>query len=690
MNFSPSNPLNAFSAAVLATVLVVTSALLAEARAQGRPFNIPDLSSYNCGSVDAGSASSVRHVGQVIKGRYYEWHEIYADVGGRQKLACISLVVPEARQMSVGEARAFLKDASAVGTPDTSSFQAPRQEYQNSATDPLHVPPMPLKRAIKPAPGTGSKEKQAGEIEVPPIPAIKSFKASGKTAPGKETVISKAGPQAPPFSYETPALLGVDDRVVVSDTLSHPWNTIGYLVVTFPTSVSFRCTGVLVSAYVVLTAGHCIHDQNLGGFFDSATFYPGQYQSPQGSGSVIRPYANSDVAFARTTEAWTQISGEDAYPVNEYRNDIAAIQFDTPFTFTSTFMPVLFGDTTSSVTSSGYPASVRGQSTFSQYFASGPETTVSNTYRSFFVREFAVDGSGGNSGGPFFSTDTPTNQQRLVGLLSYADAINDQSGGPWYSSFNQSLISDWMSFIPQSAASVEGLRVPAVFSSTQSNSRSFLRFFNSGSSAGTVEVTLANYQTGDTLGAWTSSSIPAGAELQFFIQDIEDGLGQTFPIPDFYSVSIRPSFSGYFQHVLWKPADGTLTNLSTCNTGTVTDFTTAIGVHSSLLQNGYPSSIVIHNTGTSNSIASLGVYDARNGKKITSYLAGSVSANGQLIVQVADLESGVFPPINPSGDMYHYVITLENSFPGYIQHLVNNETVGVITDMTAVCALTPQ
>lgn len=678
------------SAIALAIAALTAAAQLSVTTAQDRPFNIPNLSSYNCAAVDAATAAGVRHMGQVIKGRYHEWHEIYTNVAGQQRLACISLIVPEARQMTLGEARAFLKDASAVGKPNTSSIQEAPQGFQNSAVEPLDVPPMPLRRAIKPAPGTGFKEKQAGEIEVPPIPAIKTFKKAGPS-PVNQSENKTAAPKAAPFSFVSPATLGVDDRVAVSNILTSPWNTIGYLVITYSTNESFRCSGVLVSAYVVLTAGHCVHDQNKGGFVDSATFYPAQYQSPPGSGSPIRPYSNSDIAFVKTTQAWTQISGEESYSVFEYRNDFAAIQFDTPFTFTSTFMPVVFGDTTSNIRSSGYPAVVAGQSTFSQYFDDGPETSASNSFESFSVREYATDGSGGNSGGPFFAVDPITQQGRLMGILSYADDQDDESGGPWYSSFNQSLVSDWMSFTPESATttSVEGLRVPAIFSSAQPSSRSFLRFYNAGPSAGTVDVTLANYQTGEVLGTWTSPSIAASAEVQFFIQDIENGADQTFTIPSFYSASIRPTFAGYFQHVLWKPADGILTNLSTCDTRTTSDTTTAVGVHSSLLQNGYPSSIVIHNTDTSSVFVMLGIYDARNGQKITNYSAGSVPANGQLIVSVPDIESGVFPPINPTGTMYHYVVKIEGTFTGYLQHLVDNQSAGVVTDMTAVCTLTP-
>ena len=681
----------------LSAALVALTALAAlfwsnSASVQNRPFRIPDLSSYNCAAVDAVTAAGVRHIGQVIKGRYHEWHEIYANVGGEQRLACISLIVPEARQMNVGEARAFLKDATSVGAPDAASpttSETP-QAFQNIVIEPPNVKPMPLKRAIKPTPGVGLKEKKAGEIEVPPIPAIKSFK---KTAPlpVKESNHSAAVPTAPPLSFKTPVTVGAEDRVEVANTLTYPWNTIGYLSVTYPNNQSFRCSGVLVSAYVVLTAGHCIHDQTQGGFVDQVRFYPAQYQNMPANGIPVRPYANSDIAFLKTTQTWTEISGEENYIITDYRHDFAAVQFNTPFTFTNTFMAVVFSDTTANITSTGYPASVSGQSVLGQYTDDGPETSASSAFESFHVREFAVDASGGNSGGPFYVVDQGTGIGRLVGILSYGNEVDDESGGPWYDPFNQPLVSDWMSWTPGSAstASTDGLRVAAVFSSTQSSSRSFLRFYNSASSSGTVEVALADYQTGDVLGTWTSSSIAAGSELQFFIQDIENNADSAFTIPSFYSISIRPTFSGYFQHVLWKPADGTLTNLSTCDTTATSDTTTAIGVHSSLLNNGYPSTVVVHNTGSSATNVLLGIYDARNGNKITTYSTGLVPANGQLILTVSEIEAGLVPPLNPTGTMYHYVIRVENNFTGYVQHLVENQSAGVITDMTAVCTLVP-
>ena len=45
--------------------------------------------------------------------------------------------------------------------------------------------------------------------------------------------------------------------------------------------------------------------------------------------------------------------------------------------------------------------------------------------------------------------------------------------------------------------------------------------------------------------------------------------------------------------------------------------------------------------------------------------------------------------ITPSGTMYHYVVKADTAFTGYLQHVVNNVSDQVVTDMTAVCKLAP-
>ncbi|MEQ9448959.1 MAG: hypothetical protein RLN70_08640, partial [Rhodospirillaceae bacterium] len=202
----------------------------------------------------------------------------------------------------------------------------------------------------------------------------------------------------------------------------------------------------------------------------------------------------------------------------------------------------------------GYPANINGLLAYGQYTHNGAETSRSSALRSSSVREFAIDSTGGNSGGPFLSFDEETGQARLVGISSYGSGINDLAGGAWYSLSNRALVSDWISWSPNaaSAGSVDGRRLAAVFSSADTAAQSFLRFYNSGENAGTVEVTLSDYISGNVLGTWTSPSIPAGAQHQHSIKDIEDGANQAFARPALYSVSVRSTFAGRFQHVLWR------------------------------------------------------------------------------------------------------------------------------------------
>jgi len=202
-------------------------------------------------------------------------------------------------------------------------------------------------------------------------------------------------------------------------------------------------------------------------------------------------------------------------------------------------------------------------------------------------------------------------------------------------------------------------------------------------------VTLADPDSGAALATWNSPNIPAGSELQFFIKDIETGADKTFVKPQFYSVSMRPTFAGYLQHVLWQRVDNSLTNLTSCDTAAVSDPKVLVGVHSSLLQVGYPSTVVIYNTGTTATDISLGVYDARDGSRISTYTVNQLAPNAQKIVTVAAMEAAASPRITPTGSMYHDVIKADGTFTGYLQQVVNNVADGVVTDMTNVCRLSP-
>ena len=188
----------------------------------------------------------------------------------------------------------------------------------------------------------------------------------------------------------------------------------------------------------------------------------------------------------KTTQGWTQISGPDSYPVTDYQNDLAAIEFKTPFTFTGTFMPVLYSAAPpTSVTNGGYPA--RGQRHTPTGTARSPDPPAPriDTYlRASHVREFAIDASGGDSGSPFFYVDRHQPERPWLGSLSYGDDLNDVAGGPWYDSWNQALLSAWVSWTPQRRRDrPDRQHRPAhrrpCSPPLQIGSQSYLRFYNS-------------------------------------------------------------------------------------------------------------------------------------------------------------------------------------------------------------------
>ncbi len=235
-------------------------------------------------------------------------------------------------------------------------------------------------------------------------------------------------------------------------------------------------------------------------------------------------------------------------------------------------------------------------------------------------------------------------------------------------------------------AATSALRLGAVFSTQQATSQSYLRFHNTGTSNGTITATARNFLTGQSLGQWTSSEVAPNAEVQFGIGTVESALNLPQPKPDYYSLSIQSNAAGYLQHALYRPIDGTLTNLSTCRVGVTAAPRALSGVHSSILENGFPSSIVINNTGDAAVAAKLTVYDANTGAMLggNTYTSAMVPPKGHLTVPVLTIETAL--GLAPASGEFHYVIEADPSLTGFLQHLVNNVEAGVITDMTTTCA----
>lgn len=686
-----SFPLLALIAAGAAVAGAAASPLSAAETAPAGP-RLPDFGAYDCVRIAGGSPAQVIHKGQVIGGRYNEWLEIYVDLSGSRRLACISLSIPRAEQLTVDAARTFLTASLGVGRPPANpSARVQSSDSPGSDVQPLAEPDNVIvepPRRVRPEDAARDGLERGAEVapnpEVPPLPASKAADSDDLAAP---QIMRERGSA---LQYEAPAELGIDDRQRVNNTLAYPWNTIGYLSVTYPNGQSFRCTATLISPHVVVTVGHCAHNKNRGGYASQVRFYPAQYQMTLGDNVPQRPYGKSDFAFIRATEAWTQMSDQDSYPVTDYRHDFAAIQFRTPFTFTDTFMPVVFGSTASPAIGSGYPGTVNGLSNYGQWWDEGADAS-SNFMRNNHVKQYAIDGSGGNSGGPFFITDPATGQHSLVGLLSFADGQDDRAGGPWFDSWNRTLLTSWMNWTPTAAAGeIGGLRVPGVFSSNHPSLLSYLRFYNGGTSSGTVEITISDGNTGLALATWTSGTIAPSAMLQVSMRTIEGQVTLPATKPDFYSLSIRPTFTGQFQHAMHEPSARTLTNLTSCDTGAAAQAGLIIGVHSTRIE-GYPSSIIVHNTGANGLNLSLGIFDARNGTLLGTYQTGQIPANGQKVISAASLQSNSLPSFQPTAaDQSHYVVKVAGGlFTGFLQHVVHNESANTVADVTALCRMTP-
>lgn len=231
-----------------------------------------------------------------------------------------------------------------------------------------------------------------------------------------------------------------------------------------------------------------------------------------------------------------------------------------------------------------------------------------------------------------------------------------------------------------------GLNAGPVYSSLDAGLRSYVRFTNTSSAAGTVTAALYDVATGAAVGTWTSPPIPAGSQQEYYIGELETGLAPEAVKPARYTLAINATFAGFFQHVLWSPAESILSNLTACSSGIGNDPLSVSGVRSSRISSGYASTLIARNAGDAPIAAIITIYDASTGYRLGSFTTGEIPANAALALDVAALETGA--RVVPGPDTGHYVVKADPVFTGFLQHVVTNRDAGgTITDMTRQCAL---
>lgn len=221
---------------------------------------------------------------------------------------------------------------------------------------------------------------------------------------------------------------------------------------------------------------------------------------------------------------------------------------------------------------------------------------------------------------------------------------------------------------------------------------SFLRFFNNSDEAGTVTVTLRDGQSGTAVATWTSPEIPARASRQFSAQKLEaastPAANSAFSANDreYFNLELESSFSGFLQHVVWSRGSGVFANLSSCAAGFSQDVSFASNVHSSTI-GGYISHLRIVNSGTTTDQATLVIYNSTTGEEVGSWTSPNISSGASFEVtgpsleaQTPDLETAV------SDGMLQYNVRLEN-LTGYVQHVMENVSIGALIDMSPKCDL---
>ena len=183
-------------------------------------------------------------------------------------------------------------------------------------------------------------------------------------------------------------------------TTTYPYDTVAYIIVTYPDGASFQGSGVIIGPHTVLTASHLLWDADNNEAATSVTVYPGYNLGGQAiTGPWFEHYNQVDDTGDKETEATSQ-------------SDFAVIDFAANLSAYGS-MGLAVGYAGGQVHMTGYPGDAGGAQT--------DQTGVVEASRHYSTLDYeTVSSSPGDSGGPLWinagTAGTPLPE--VVGLVS--------------------------------------------------------------------------------------------------------------------------------------------------------------------------------------------------------------------------------------------------------------------------------
>lgn len=263
------------------------------------------------------------------------------------------------------------------------ALQAPKSVSSNSTNS--NAPVQTISYDLK----TGKTQLSAS---LPTTTAATSSSVSAPSMGLSPTVAAepRAGVQSLTGGVKPNSVIGADNRTKITATTTYPWRTVTKLYVTFPNGGG-GCTGTLIAAKYVLTAGHCVYDKAAGGWAKKIEVIPGLK-------GTYKPYGSAFGTKFRSYTGWTSSQKSDY--------DIALITLDRSIGTTTGWLGYAYYSSINGVTGNiaGYPGDK--DNGLYLYYHYGPIAS-STSYR----LSYQIDTAAGQSGSGIYRIN---NNQRYV------------------------------------------------------------------------------------------------------------------------------------------------------------------------------------------------------------------------------------------------------------------------------------